>query len=275
MQSSNSDEIRALFRQTPARYPELRGQVAIVTGGSRGIGLGIAVRLAREGMRLVLAGLEENEVAESVDALRGEGAEVQPVVGDLGQDSVIDALFEKTLSAYGTLNLLVNNAADLRRVRVADLTPQLIDDQLNVNLRMPMVCSVRAAEIMRPARAGNIINLSSVGGLRAQLPGMPYSVTKHAIEGLTRVLAMDLAEYGIRVNGIAPGWTPHRITAESHPDYFNHQAAYIPLRTAGRPEDIGAAVAFLASPDASYITGATLMVDGGLSMQLHPPEHPI
>lgn len=266
-------EISELYRHAPARYPEFRGQVAIVTGSSRGIGAGIAARLAREGMRLVITGLVPMEVESAAAQLRAEGVEALAVPGDLRREETVADLFDRTLSAYGTVNLLVNNAGDLRRVRAEHLSASLIDEQFAVNMRSPLLCALRAAEIMRPHSSGSIVNISSVGGLRAHFPGLPYGITKGALDAVTRVLAIDLADSGIRVNGVAPGWIPINMPSDSV--YFRELARYVPMRKAGTPADIAAMVAFLASPDAAYITGQTFYVDGGLTTQLHPPEHPI
>lgn len=271
-----TEKQQAYFETFPARYPELHGQVALITGAGRRIGLGIATRLAREGMSLVMGGLDAAELADAVAGLRACGVEAQGVPGDLSDPTVIDALFTAA-STYGRLDLLVNNAADLRRARAEDLTPELIDAQLSINIRVPMLLSLRALDLMRPARSGSIVNITSVGGLRAQHPGLPYGMTKGALEALTRNLAADLGEYNIRVNAVAPGWTP---TPPDEPDadydaYIAGTNPNIPLRRPGSAADIGAAVAFLASSDAAYVTGHTLVVDGGLVAQLHPPENPI
>lgn len=265
--------IADMYQAAPARYPELRGQVAIVTGSSRGIGAGIAARLAREGMQVVITGLESEEVESAAAALRSVGADVLAVAGDLRQEDTINRLFKRTVAVYGGLHALVNNAADLQRVRATDLETAFLDSQLAINVRAPTLCALRAAAIMRETGGGNIVNISSVGGLRAHLPGLPYGMTKGALDALTRVLAVDLGEYGIRVNGVAPGWTPMNLTDDA--DYIRDTSAKVPLRKPGRPEDIGAAVAFLLSPDAAYITGQTIYVDGGLTTQLHPQESPI
>lgn len=263
--------IAELYYAAPARYPELSGKVAIVTGSSRGIGAGIAARLAKEGMLVVITGLDAAETDDTVSALHEVGSRATAVSGDLSDDTLIDALFEHTLTTYGQLDLLVNNAADLRRFRARDVNRSVIDAQLAVNLRAPLMLSLRAASVI--GSGGSIINISSVGGARPHLPGMPYDIAKGALDALTRTLAIDLGEYGIRVNGVAPGFTP--TTTVDNANYLREMSDYIPLRAPGHVEDIAAAVAFLASPDAGYITGQTIYVDGGLSTQLHPPEHPI
>lgn len=270
-----SASVVEIYRSAPARYPELRGKVAIITGASRAIGAGIAARLAREGMRLVITGLYAAETEKTATDLRGEGVEVISVSGNLSDTSVIDQIFEQAEAVYGgELHLLVNNAADLRRVRVSELDQQLIDDQLTVNIRAPMLCSMRAIALMRPQKEGCIVNITSVGGIRAHLPGLPYGMAKGALDSFTRVLGVDLADAGIRVNAVAPGYIP-RIRNEDDAAYVHEASQMIPMRTHGRPEDIGAMVAFLASPDAAYITSQVFYVDGGLSAQLHPPDNPI
>lgn len=270
-----SASIVEIYRSTPARYPELRGKVAIVTGASRAIGAGIAARLAREGMRLVITGLDAAETEKAAADLRGEGVEVIGVSGNLGDTAVIEQIFEQAEAAYGgALHLLVNNAADLRRVRVSKLDQQLIDDQLAVNIRAPMLCAMRATALMRPQGEGSIVNITSVGGIRAHLPGLPYGMAKGALDSFTRVLGVDLADTGIRVNAVAPGYIP-RIRNKKDAAYVHEASQMIPMRKHGRPEDIGAMVAFLASPDAAYITAQIFYVDGGLSAQLHPPDQPI
>lgn len=270
-----SASIVEIYRAAPARYPELRGKVAIVTGASRAIGAGIAARLAREGMRLVITGLDAAETEKAAAALRGEGVEVIGVSGNLSDTAVIDRIFERAEATYGAqLHLLVNNAADLRRVRADRLDQQLIDDQLAVNIRAPMLCAMRATALMRPQREGSIINITSVGGIRAHLPGLPYGMAKGALDSFTRVLGVDLAEAGIRVNAVAPGFIP-RIRNEKDVAFVENASQMIPMRKHGLPEDIGAMVAFLASSDAAYITAQVFYVDGGLSAQLHPPDQPI
>lgn len=269
-------DIKAFYETLPARYPELRGQVAIITGAGRRIGLGIAARLAKEGMRLVMGGLNAEELAAAVDTLRSLGAEIRDVAGDVRDPAVLDALFAAA-NDYGRLDLLVNNAADLRRFKLEKLTEQLIDDQIAVNIRAPMLASLRAVEMMKAAGSGSIVNITSVGGIRAQYPGLPYGMTKGALEMFTRNLAIDAGEHGIRVNAIAPGWTPppQDEPDEGYRNYLADVSKLVPLHRPGTMADMAAAVAYLASPDAAYVTGHTLVVDGGITAQLHPPQYPI
>jgi 3-oxoacyl-[acyl-carrier protein] reductase len=203
------------------------------------------------------------------------GVDVLGIPADVSDREDVAQLFEKTLKIYGRLDLLVNNAADLRRASYLKVDDAMLENQLAVNIRGPYICSHRAAEIMTEQGGGNIIHISSVGGLRAHLPGLPYDVTKGALDAMTRAMALDFAAYKIRVNAVAPGATVTERTPP--PQHQKHQAISqrVPLGRFGLSEEIGAAVAFLASPDADYITGQILYVDGGITSQLSPRESPL
>jgi NAD(P)-dependent dehydrogenase (short-subunit alcohol dehydrogenase family) len=198
-------ETASLYESIRPRYPELAGQVAIVTGSSRGIGKGIAIRLVREGMKVVINSRTPEAVAATTAELREVGAEALAVPADVGRTEDVNRLFEETLRAFGTVDLLVNNAANLRRHHFFKVDEALLDDELASNVRGPYICSHRAAEVMREAGHGNIVHISSVGGLRAHWQGLPYDLTKGAIDAMTRAMALELAAYGVRVNAIAPG----------------------------------------------------------------------
>jgi len=257
------------------RYPELAGQVAIITGSSRGIGKGIALRLAREGMVVVINGRTPETVEATASELRDLGAQVLAVPADVGRKEGVDRLFDETLRAFGSVDLLVNNAASLRREHFFDVDETLLDLQLRNNIRGPYLCAFRAAEVMRTAGRGNIIHISSVGGLRAHWRGLPYDVTKGAIDAMTRAMALELARYGIRVNAIAPGAISTERTPPPDSPRSSAVVERIPMCRRGLPLEIGSVVAFLASPDASYITGQVIYVDGGLTAQLSPSGQPV
>lgn len=268
-------ELASMYEAIRPRYPELADQVAIVTGSSRGIGLGIALRLAREGMRVVVNSRSPEAVDEAAAALRSLGATVLAVPADVGLTSEVDRLFDTTLQAFGRVDLLINNAADVRRGRFLEIDEALLDAQLAGNIRGPYMCSHRAAEIMRRAGAGNIIHISSVGGLRAHWQGLPYDLTKGAIDAMTRAMSLELAVYGIRVNCIAPGPIYNRSGDPTQGRWAAAARERVPLARLGTTLEIGAVAAFLASPDASYITGQIIYVDGGLTAQLTPVGQPI
>ena len=269
-------DLASQYESIVPRYAELRGRVAIVTGSSRGIGLGVALRLAREGMKVVINSRTAETVAAVSGALQSLGVEAIGVAADLGASAGVDRLFEETVRAFGTVDLLVNNAASLKRDHFFEVDEALLDLQLADNIRGPYVCSHRAAGLMRQAgQGGNIIHMSSVGGARAHWRGLPYDVTKGALDAMTRAMALELAEFGIRVNAIAPGPIYTRGPYPPTEPRAVEAARRVPMNRYGAPLEIGSVVAFLASPDASYITGQIIYVDGGLTAQLSPYGQPI
>jgi NAD(P)-dependent dehydrogenase (short-subunit alcohol dehydrogenase family) len=264
-------EAEDLYQSIQPRYPELGGKVAVVTGSGRGIGRGIAFRLARENMRVVITGLEKEEVEETSAVLNDLGAATLAVPGDLSRVEEVDQLFERTQAFYGPVNVLVNNAAHLGRVPYFEAGEELLDLQLATNIKAPYMCSYRAAKIMHEnGQGGNIVHISSVAGLRAQWPGLPYDLTKAAIDAITRSMGVELAEHGIRVNAVAPGAIRVEKTASDSTPQVQARRNRIPMKRLGLPADIANAVAFLVSDEASYITGHVLYVDGGIVAQLSP-----
>jgi 3-oxoacyl-[acyl-carrier protein] reductase len=265
-------ETKDYYHSIIPRYPELKGRVAVVTGGAKGIGQGIALRLGREGMRLVIADIDGESLASTAASLRDLGVHVLAFEGDLSQSAIIDQLFEVILKTFDGVDLLVNNAADLNRRRLLDEHEALLKHQLATNVSGPYLCSFQAAKIMRGTGGGNIIHISSVGALRAHWKGLPYDVTKGAINAMTQAMAIDLAEYNIRVNAIGPGAIKTYRTGSSGNTAVAEMAGRIPLQRLGLVSEISSVVAFLASSEASYITGQVLYVDGGITAQLSPPQ---
>ncbi|MDF1514042.1 MAG: glucose 1-dehydrogenase [Anaerolineae bacterium] len=264
------------YKDIPARYPELAGKIAVVTGSSRGIGKSIALRLAREGMGIVLNGRSFDRLNETTAEFRNLGIDVLAVQADMASSTEIESLFTATIKHFGTVDLLVNNAAILQRRHFFDVEASLLDSALAANVRGPYLCAYHAAEIMRQnPDGGNIIHISSVGGLRAHWRGLPYDVTKGALDAMTRAMAIELAAYHIRVNAIAPGATITERTPGADDPRVKAVEQRIPLQRFGTGLEIGAVTAFLASKDASYIIGQILYVDGGITAQLSPPGQDI
>jgi NAD(P)-dependent dehydrogenase (short-subunit alcohol dehydrogenase family) len=269
-------DTKTQFEAIRPRYEELRGKVAVVTGSSRGIGKGIALRLAREGMRVVITSNLPEDVEQTAREFEQLGVETLALTADLGESSEVRRLMDSTVTAFGAIDLLVNNAADLRRKHIFDVDEELLDAQLAVNIKAPYLAAQYAAEVMRERGAGgSIVQISSVGGLRAHWRALPYDMTKGALDTMTRAMANELAQFGIRVNAIGPGaidtgWVNRagRAGAEA-------LVERIPLLRVGNPQDIASSVAFLASDDASYITGQVIYVDGGITMQLSPKNAPL
>jgi NAD(P)-dependent dehydrogenase (short-subunit alcohol dehydrogenase family) len=265
----------SLFASLPRRYPELAGRVALVTGSSRGIGKGIAIRLAREGMTVVLHGRTAASARETEAELKALGADVWSVQADLGRAGEIKRAFREIAERTARLDLLVNNAADLSRAFFLDVTETMMDAELATNVKGPFLCSHLAARRMRFHGGGCIVHISSVGGLRAHHRGLPYDATKGALDAMTRVMGIELAPYGIRVNAVAPGAVHTELRLPSKDAATKEYLRRIPLGRMGMPAEIGAVVAFLASDDASYLVGQTIYVDGGITAQLSPPACPI
>src|SRR5262245_54964795 len=279
-QSMNSNEVdmdtKTQFDAIRPRYEELRGKVAVVTGSSRGIGKGIALRLAREGMRVVITSNILEDVEQTAREFEQLGAETLALTADLGESGEVRRLIDSTVKAFGAVELLVNNAADLRRKHIFEVDEELLEAQLAVNGRSSYLAAQYAAEVKRErGHGGPTIQDSSVGGLRAHWRALPYDMTKGALDALTRAMANELAQYGIRVNAIGPGaidtgWV-NRAGREGSAALIER----IPLLRVGNPQDIASSVAFLASDDASYITGQVIYVDGGTTMQLSPKNAPV
>ena len=246
-----------------ATFPDLAGKTAVVTGASRGIGVGIATFLGRQGMRLVLCGRTESAGKEVVVRLTDGGVDCVWVTADLATPAGAQRVFGEAVAGFGGIDVLVNNAARLRSQPILQLSEAEYHETFERNGRMIYGITVLVARHMAERGNGCIISISSVGGLRAHRGLSAYDASKGAIDALTRSMALDLAPHGIRVNAVAPGLTPKYERPAKHDG--------IPLGRTAVPLDIGAAVGFLASSAASYITGQVLYVDGGLTAQLTPP----
>lgn len=253
----------------------LHDRVALVTGSSRGVGRGIARRLAEEGAQVVMNGRDAAVLAAAVADVRSAGGDVTGIVADVGFGQDVDRLFAEALTAYGRIDILVNNAGLSNSKGVMhflEMDEAHWDEVIRTNLKSVFLCSSRAAALMVRQTSGTIINISSFTSQRAHRRMAAYDATKGAIEAFTRAVALDLAPYGIRVNAVAPG----TIHVEEHeiegPEARARRAQTVPLGRVGDPSDVGAAVAFLASHDASYITGQVVYVDGGMLAQLRSPQ---
>jgi len=254
-----------------ARFPDLAGKGAIVTGTSRGIGCGIAEFLGRQGMRLVTAARSAEAGEAFAAGLRAAGADCVFVAADLATPEGAQQVFDVASERLRRVDLLVNNAAHLRSWSILQLDEEKYRGSFEANVRMVYGLSRLVSRHMADAGGGCIVSISSVGGLRAHRGLVGYDASKGAMDAMTRGMAVDLAPYGIRVNSVAPGLT---LTRELRPEWaekFQEKLKGIPLGRAGTPEDMAAAVAFLASDAGAYITGQVLYVDGGLTAQLTPP----
>lgn len=257
----------------------LAGKIAIVTGSSRGIGRGIAQRLAEEGARVVINGRKMDLLLPVAEALRVTGAEVLAVAADVGYRDQVDHLFKETVACFGGVDILVNNTGwPTPKVHFLDMDEEHWDGMLRTNLKSVYLCSHRAANLMvDQGRAGCIISISSFSAARAHRLQTAYDATKGAMEAMTRAMAIELAPFGIRVNVVGPGAIHVDVNETLGREAMLRRSETIPLGRVGFPLDIGATVAFLASEDAGYITGQTIYVDGGVLAQLRSPQvdHPL
>jgi 3-oxoacyl-[acyl-carrier protein] reductase len=246
-----------------------RGGVAIVTGGSRGIGRAIARALADAGLAVVVNYRErEREARALVEAITRAGGRAQAVEADVGLREAGQRLVRSALEAFGQIDVLVNNAGvHLPGVPVADVPPDAWERVLRVNLSGPFHLIQAVLPHMRARRTGHIVNLSSNVTQRFPVAAGPYTVSKIGLEALTRVLAKEEGRHGIRVNAVAPGPIETDMLDESLTVMGSERAAAfiasVPLGRKGRPEEIAGVVRFLVSDAASYLTGQVLYVNGG------------
>lgn len=242
-------------------------QTAIVTGGSRGIGRAVAVRLAKDGMNLVINYRGNSAAAEETERMCRElGAEVLLVQGDVSRAEDCEKLAAQAKEAFGRVDVLVNNAGITRDGLLARMTEEDFRAVLDVNLVGPWNMMKAVNRIMMKQRYGRILNLSSVTGLMGNMGQTNYAAAKAGILGMTKSYAREVASRGITVNAVAPGFIDTDMTEATPEGAKDKIITGIPMGRTGKPEDVAEAVAFLASEQAGYITGEVLRVDGGMAM---------
>lgn len=246
---------------------DLSGRTAIVTGGSLGIGFGIARGLASVGASVVIASRREALARSAAESLQKEGLSAVAVPTDVSQTSSIDAMVKQVIKDFGKIDILVNNAGFVIRKPAEDFTEEEWDRLMATNLRGLFFCCQRVGREMIRNRKGKIINISSVVSQVAQSGRVVYAVSKAGVSHVTRTLALEWAPYNINVNAIGPGVTITDINKKhfaEHPEELQKFVEAIPLGREGYPDDYAGAAVFLASDASDYVTGQILLVDGGM-----------
>jgi NAD(P)-dependent dehydrogenase (short-subunit alcohol dehydrogenase family) len=241
----------------------LKGRVSVIAGGAGGIGSSIAERFASEGARVVIADRDAAGAQAVASRISGTAVTV-----DVARAESVDEMVERVLDAHGQLDAVVNCAGVGRLGSIFDTTPASWDETLSVNLTGVFLLGRRAAIEMAKARSGKIINVASVTGIVGYAGRVAYCVSKAGVVMLTKAMALDCAPFNIQVNAICPGVvrTPMTEAALADPTFLSQKLADVPLGRLGRPEDMAAAAAYLASGDADFVTGHALIVDGGMSV---------
>jgi len=247
---------------------DLSGRAAIITGGSRGLGLQIAEALGEMGAKLALTARKKDELDHAVERLAKQGVEAQAFVCDIGKRDSIPAVFDGMLAKLGRLDILVNNAGAVWGAPAEDHPLEAWDKLISVNLVGGFTMAQQAAKkAMIPAKWGRIINVASVAGLYASDPAVvrtvSYNATKHGVVGMTRQLAAEWGEHGITVNAICPGFFPSRMTQATLGTTGEMVRKATPTRRLGGPEDLKGLAVLLASEASRHITGQAIAVDGG------------
>ena len=247
---------------------DLSGRAAIITGGSRGLGLQIAEALGEMGARLALTARKKDELDGAVAALAKQGIEAHAWVCDVGKRDTIPGVFEQILAHFGRVDILVNNAGATWGAPAEDHPVEACDKLVNLNLIGSFLMSQQAAKkAMIPAKWGRIINIASVAGLGASDPAVvhtvSYNATKHGVIGMTKQLAAEWGEHGITANAICPGFFPSKMTQATLGTTGELVRKATPTRRLGGPEDLKGLAVLLASEASRHITGQAIAVDGG------------
>lgn len=243
-----------------------KDKVAVITGGNRGIGRGISLRLAEEGAKVVIAARDEAAGKNVAAEIEKSGQECLFIKTNVNSKKDIDSMVAETINQFGKIDILVNNAAILIRCPFLELTEEIWDKTMDINLKGYFLCAQAVAkEMVKRGKGGKIVNITSIQGKTVWTPFFhaPYETSKAGIIMLTKQLAYELAKYKINVNAVGPGPVETELLSLWTEDKMKILTDKIPLGRVAKPSDVAGAVSFLASEDADYITGITIFVDGG------------
>ena len=244
---------------------DLSGQTAIVTGASQGLGKAIAIELARNGAKVACLARNAEKLAETVSLITAAGGTAEAYSCDVKDKASVESVMEVVTTKWERLDILVNNAGVTRDTLLPIMSDEDWDEVIITNLRGTFLFTRAAAKLMMRQRYGRIINISSVSGLMGNAGQTNYSASKAGVIGLTRSLSRELAKRNVTVNAVAPGFIESEMTKALGDSILAEVKKRIPAARVGKPEDVAAAVLFLASKAASYITGHVLTVDGGMT----------
>jgi 3-oxoacyl-[acyl-carrier protein] reductase len=243
---------------------KLDGQIALVTGAARGIGQAIALRLAADGADLALADVKAEWLDDTAAKVRALGRRAEVFAVDVSDGAAVEAGVAAVVAAFGRLDILVNNAGITRDGLLVRMDEASWDAVLGINLKGVFLMTKAAAKTMMRARSGAIVNVASIVGITGNPGQANYTASKGGVIALTKTCAKELGARGIRVNAVAPGFIHTAMTDALKPEIREAMLKTIPLARAGEPEDVAAVVAFLAGPDAAYVSGQTIPVCGGM-----------
>jgi 3-oxoacyl-[acyl-carrier protein] reductase len=245
----------------------LEGKTAVITGGSRGIGKGIAMRFAAEGANIALTNIIDNEeFAEAVKEIKQFGVKAKGYVSDASVYTDAENVIDQIMKDFGTVDILVNNAGITRDTLLMRMTEEQWDQVITVNLKSVFNLTKAAIKPMMKQKSGSIVNMSSVVGVTGNAGQANYSASKAGILGLTKSVAKELGSRNVRCNAIAPGFILTEMTSKLSDDVKSDWISKIPLRRGGLPDDVANVALFLASDLSSYVTGQTINVCGGMVM---------
>jgi 3-oxoacyl-[acyl-carrier protein] reductase len=244
---------------------DLTGQIAVVTGASQGLGKAIAIALGKSGAKVACIARSVDKLAITVADITAAGGQAEAFPCDVRESAAVDALMNNINEKWGRVDILVNNAGVTRDTLLPIMTDEQWDEVIATNLRGPFLFARAAGRLMMRQRYGRIINMSSVSGLMGNAGQTNYSASKAGLIGFTRSMSRELAKRKVTVNAVCPGFIESEMTKVLGDALLDEVKKRIPAQRVGKAEDVAACVLFLASPAASYVTGAVLTVDGGMT----------